>query len=51
MTVSTTDVRVARVEAAMRHLAIDPANGDLWIAYGASPAIHPTRIARLRLRG
>ena len=34
--------------ATMRHLAIDPANGDLWIAYGASPAIHPTRIARLR---
>ena len=41
---------VATRGATMRHLAIDPANGDLWVAYGASPAIHPTRIARLRLR-
>jgi len=33
--------------ATMRHLAIDPGRGDVWIAYGASPAIHPTRVARL----
>jgi virginiamycin B lyase len=33
--------------ATMRHLAIDPRSGDVWIAYGASPAIHPTRIARI----
>ena len=35
--------------AMVRHLAIDPRNGDLWIAYGASPGV-PARIASLRLR-
>jgi streptogramin lyase len=36
--------------ATMRHLAIDPRTGDVWIAYGASPALHPPRIARLHVR-
>lgn len=34
--------------ASMRHLAIDPATGDVWVAYGASPAIHPARVTRVR---
>jgi len=45
-----TAYRVATRGATMRHLAIDPRSGDIWIAYGASPAIHPTRVARLRVR-
>jgi streptogramin lyase len=35
--------------ATMRHLAIDPRSGDVWLAYGASPAIHPTRVARIQV--
>ncbi len=37
--------------ATMRHLTIDPRSGDVWLAYGASPAIHPTRVARIQDRG
>jgi virginiamycin B lyase len=36
--------------ATMRHMAIDPRSGDVWVAYGASPALHPSRIARLSIR-
>ena len=36
--------------AMIRHMAIDPRNRDLWVAYGASPGI-PARLARVRLRG
>jgi virginiamycin B lyase len=36
--------------AMIRHMALDPRNGDVWLAYGASPALHPARIARLRAR-
>ena len=36
--------------ATIRHMTIDPRNDDVWLAYGASPAIHPARIARVRLR-
>ncbi len=36
--------------ALVRHLAIDPRNHDLWIAYGASPGRIPAKIARLRIR-
>jgi streptogramin lyase len=32
--------------AVIRHMVVDPRNGDLWLAYGASPGI-PARIARL----
>jgi streptogramin lyase len=35
--------------ASMRHLAIDPVRGDVWVAYGASPAIHPARVARIEV--
>jgi streptogramin lyase len=30
--------------------SVDPRSGDVWVAYGASPALHPSRIARLSLR-
>ena len=33
--------------AVIRHMVVDPRNGDVWLAYGASPGI-PARIARLR---
>lgn len=33
--------------AVIRHLVIDPRNGDVWLAFGGSPGI-PARIARLR---
>jgi streptogramin lyase len=33
--------------AVIRHLVINPRNGDVWLAYGASPGI-AARIARLR---
>lgn len=33
----------------VRHLAVDPRNGDLWIAYGASPG-PAAKVARLRAR-
>jgi virginiamycin B lyase len=33
--------------AVIRHMVVDPRNGDLWLAYGASPGL-PARIARLR---
>jgi streptogramin lyase len=36
--------------AVIRHMVVDPRNGDLWLAYGASPGI-PARIARLRVGG
>lgn len=36
--------------ATVRHLAVDARTGDVWLAYGASPALHPARVARLRLR-
>ena len=32
--------------AVIRHMVVDPRNGDLWLAYGASPGI-AARIARL----
>ena len=35
--------------ATVRHLVVDPRNGDVWLAYGASPALHPARVARLRV--
>ncbi|HEX7878306.1 MAG TPA: hypothetical protein VF720_02785 [Candidatus Eisenbacteria bacterium] len=35
--------------ASMRHLAVDPARGAVWVAYGASPAIHPARVARIQI--
>lgn len=35
--------------ALVRHITIDPRSRDVWLAYGASPARHPARIARLRL--
>lgn len=38
---------VATRGATMRHMAIDPRTGAVWVAYGASPALHPSRIARL----
>ncbi|MEZ4457693.1 MAG: hypothetical protein R2882_14265 [Gemmatimonadales bacterium] len=44
-------IRIPTRGASMRHLAIDPRTGDVWVAYGASPAIHPTRIARIRPTG
>jgi virginiamycin B lyase len=36
--------------AMIRHMAIDPRNGDVWLAYGASPGRISARIARLRVR-
>jgi virginiamycin B lyase len=36
--------------ATVRHMAFDPRNGDVWLAYGASPALHPARIARVETR-
>jgi virginiamycin B lyase len=36
--------------ALVRHLTIDPRTGDVWLAYGASPARIPARIARIQLR-
>ena len=35
----------------VRHMAFHDATGDLWLAYGASPARHPARVARLRRSG
>jgi len=35
--------------ATVRHLTVDPKSGDVWLAYGASPALHPARVARLRV--
>jgi virginiamycin B lyase len=35
----------------VRHMAFHRATGDLWIAYGASPARHPARVARLSRAG
>ena len=35
--------------ATVRHLVIDPRTDDVWLAYGASPALHPARIARVRM--
>jgi streptogramin lyase len=35
--------------ATVRHLVIDATRGDVWLAYGASPALHPARVARLRM--
>lgn len=35
--------------AMIRHMAIDSRNGDVWLAYGASPGRIPSRIARLRV--
>lgn len=36
--------------ALVRHLDIDPRNGDVWLAYGESPGKVPARVARLRMR-
>jgi virginiamycin B lyase len=36
--------------ATVRHMAIDSRTGHIWLAYGASPALHPARIARLEPR-
>ena len=33
----------------VRHMAFDPRNGDVWLVYGASPALHPARIARVEV--
>jgi hypothetical protein len=33
----------------VRHLAFDARNGDVWLAYGASPGI-AARVARVRAR-
>ncbi|MGH7553735.1 MAG: hypothetical protein ACREMQ_11985 [Longimicrobiales bacterium] len=33
--------------AMIRHMTIDPNNGDVWAAYGASPGV-PSKVARLR---
>jgi hypothetical protein len=30
----------------VRHLAVDPKGGAVWLAYGASPGI-PARVARV----
>ena len=35
------------VGALVRHMAIDERNGDVWLAYGASPGTIASRIARL----
>jgi len=35
--------------ATVRHMTIDPASDAVWLAYGASPAVHPARIAPLEL--
>jgi streptogramin lyase len=37
--------------ATVRHMVIDPASDAVWLAYGASPAVHPARIARLEPDG
>lgn len=34
--------------AVVRHMAIDPRSGDVWLAYGESPGKAPARIARFR---
>ncbi|HEX6644946.1 MAG TPA: hypothetical protein VF037_09715, partial [Gemmatimonadales bacterium] len=34
--------------ALVRHLAVDPRTGDVWLAYGESPGKAPARIARFR---
>ena len=34
--------------ALVRHLAVDPNSGAVWLAYGASPGI-PARVARVRM--
>lgn len=39
---------IATRGASMRHLAIDSRTGDVWVAYGASPAVHTARVARLQ---
>jgi hypothetical protein len=31
----------------MRHMEIDPATGDVWVAYGNSPAVAP-KVLRIR---
>jgi streptogramin lyase len=33
----------------VRHLVVDDRSHDVWLAYGASPAIHPARVARIRV--
>jgi streptogramin lyase len=38
------------VGALVRHMAVDERNGDVWLAYGASPGTIPARIARLRTK-
>lgn len=37
--------------AMVRHMAFDPRNGDVWLAYGESPGKEPARIARLTVKG
>jgi len=34
--------------ATVRHLTIHVRTGDVWLAQGASPALHPARVARLK---
>jgi virginiamycin B lyase len=36
--------------ALVRHLALDPRSGDVWLAYGASPGTLSARVARLAAR-
>ena len=43
-----TSYHLPAVGALVRHMDIDERNGDVWIAYGASPGI-PARIARIRV--
>ncbi|HYD54289.1 MAG TPA: hypothetical protein VEA99_16760 [Gemmatimonadaceae bacterium] len=48
-TAQFTTVALPSRGALVRHLAIDPRTGDVWVAYGASPGI-PARIARISRR-
>ncbi len=49
-TLAFTAYRLPSAGALVRHLAVDPASGDVWLAYGASPGRISARIARLRAR-
>jgi streptogramin lyase len=40
--------RLPTAGSLVRHLAIDPANGDLWLAPGASPNTSSARVTRVR---
>jgi streptogramin lyase len=40
--------RLPTPDALVRHLTIDPATGDIWLAPGSSPGTTPARVVRLR---